>query len=95
MPHVRYRCPGCGSTVKSNTKWEWIGDLILGVLLSLILFAAMAELLSWFTSGIAFVIVFGGGWFVFPYVTKFDLVEKPQTVQQFPAGDRLKAPPKE
>ena len=82
MPHMRYRCPACKGTVKSNTKWEWIGDLVLGVPLGLLVFAALVGRISWQTLGILFVLFFGGGWIAFPYVTKFDQIRKPTTVEQ-------------
>lgn len=62
--------------MQTNSKWEWIGGLALGVPCGLILTAALLGFISWATAIAISVFLFAAGWVMFPYATPFDLVER-------------------
>ena len=71
MPHVDLSCPHCERKIKSETKLEWLGDLILALPIGILLYAGAKGLLSWFiASTLIGVILFVAIW-GFPYFTKF------------------------
>jgi hypothetical protein len=89
LAHVNRACPHCGATIRSNTKWEWISSVCLGILLAAPWLAVLIGSITWL---MAIAIAIGTsliGWIVFPYVTPFDLVEPPEepTLEQQPGGD--------
>ena len=76
IPELGNTCPSCGSEIKSNSLWEWVGSAILAipVVISIGLFVLR------FISGKRFFEILATtfiiGYLSFPYVTKFDLIEK-------------------
>ncbi|MHC4406585.1 MAG: hypothetical protein ACYTG0_43725 [Planctomycetota bacterium] len=77
VPEFRHTCPYCGARIKSNSKWEWIGDFFIGAPVALLLVAAMAGWLPWIAAIVVTISVSSLGLLLFPYFTKFDLLEKP------------------
>ena len=53
--------PFCGARMKSNSKWEWIGNFLLGTPVALVLLAAVAGWLPWIAAIVVTISVFSFG----------------------------------
>ncbi len=76
LPEHKHYCPSCGAGIKSNSLWEWgfSGVLALPVIGSYFFWKSSVLCLVEFLC-ICVVVMFIG-LIVFPYATKFDLLEK-------------------
>jgi hypothetical protein len=59
-----------------NSRWEWIADIILGLAWAAVLLLAFFHRISPLAAAILTCSIFGFVYFIFPYITPFELVEE-------------------
>ena len=75
LPHIRKKCPVCRSAIKVDSKWEWIGNCILGIPIGIGLLLGAGGVVHWAISLIIISLTVLVGYVLFPYMTPFNLVE--------------------
>ena len=73
--YVHRRCNSCGSLYTADLVWEHIGSVVLGLSLAAPAILADQGLISWFGAGVTSVLSLLIGYLLYPYITKFVVVE--------------------
>ena len=67
----------CDARIKSNSLWEWGFGYLFTILISFSMLLAINDVISPLVVFVIIALMLIIGLCLFPYVTKFDLVDKP------------------
>ena len=78
LSHVQRRCPSCDCNYIANSLWEHIGNLLFAIPAAIPILLSIFHALSWAITITLVLAVYLIGFALFPYITKFVLVQKEQ-----------------
>jgi len=76
LSHIRRQCPSCSCRYTADLRWEHIGSALLGLSFGIPFLLAFLGMLSWPVATLLFLAAVLNGYFWFPYVTPFVLIER-------------------
>ncbi len=83
IPEWKHKCSSCGANFKSNSLWEWTGNFFFGIPTAVMIVLALSDVVEWYTAIIIIGIIFLLQIILFPYFTKYDLINnKENNVEQ-------------